>query len=503
MGPAKTVGRRCRKAAAEPARAICPNGALSAVVLRSMEKQVGLTIRLQRIVSACPVFRFKTHLVLPVPIARDRVPMNYETRIESAGDHGDDLGNDRGNDRGNHRATAADTSYGFIERAAASRASRRRTWLIAGAGVALLGGLWLFVHRDDAPAGGADASRQAATVSVIVPGRTTIAGQINATGTLAARRDEPVGSVGEGGVVSDVRVEAGDWVKQGQVLAVIDRSVQNQAQASQAAQVEVARADARIAQTNLDRARKLVAQGFISKADMDRLTATRDAAVARVRVAQASLGQLRAQAARLNIVAPSDGLVLERKVERGQVVGPASGTLFRVARHGELEVQARLSETDLATITPGVAADVVPVGSQKVFTGTVWQVAPVIDPATRQGVARIALAYSPALRPGGFAAVTIRAGSVVAPRLPESAILSDNAGSYVFVVGPGNKVVRRAVKTGVVTADGIAVVQGLTGTERVVLRAGGFLQPGETINPKLANPNQAGPATGASGAAAD
>lgn len=412
--------------------------------------------------------------------------MNYETRIETAGEHGDEVSGDRGG--------AADTSYGFIARAAATRAARRRTWLIAAAGAALLGGLWLFVHRNDEPATATDAARQAATVSVVVPGRTTIAGQINATGTLAARRDEPVGSVGEGGVVADVRAEAGDWVKQGQVLAVIDRSVQNQAQASQAAQVEVARADARIAQTNLDRARKLVAQGFISKADMDRLTATRDAAAARVRVAQASLGQLRAQAARLNIVAPSDGLVLERKVERGQVVGPASGMLFRIARNGELEVQARLSETDLAAIAPGVPAEVTPVGSQKVYKGSVWQVAPVIDPATRQGIARIALAYSPALRPGGFASVTIRAGAVVAPKLPESAILSDNAGSYVFVVGPGNKVVRRPVKTGAVAPDGIAVVQGLAGTERVVLRAGGFLQPGETVNPKLAGPAAGAPA---------
>lgn len=402
--------------------------------------------------------------------------MNYETRIEPVEDQAVDHGG------------AADTSYGFIERAEASRAARRRTWLVAGGTAALLGGLWLFVHRNDVPATATDAAHQAATVSVVVPGRTTIAGQINATGTLAARRDEPVGSVGEGGMVSDVRVEAGDWVKQGQVLAVIDRSVQNQAQASQAAQVEVARADARIAQTNLDRARKLVAQGFISRADMDRLTATRDAAAARVRVAQASLGQLRAQAARLDIVAPSDGLVLERKVERGQVVGPASGTLFRIARGGELEVQARLSEVDLAAIAPGVPAEVTPVGSQKVYRGTVWQVAPVIDPVTRQGVARIALAYSPALRPGGFAGVTIRAGAVVAPKLPESAILSDNAGSYVFVIGPGNKVVRRPVKTGAVAADGIAIVQGLTGSERVVLRAGGFLQPGETVNPKLAVP---------------
>jgi RND family efflux transporter MFP subunit len=311
-----------------------------------------------------------------------------------------------------------------------------------------------------------------------------VVGAINATGTIAARYDEPVGSVGEGGQVVEVRAEAGQWVRKGQVLAVIDRSVQAQAQASQAAQIRVADADARLAQANLDRGLKLVDRGFISRADIDRLTATRDAAVARVGVARASLGQLQAQSARLTITAPSDGLVLERKVEKGQVVGAASGTLFRIARGGDLEVLARLSETDLAAIAPGVSAEVTPVGSPRSFAGQVWQISPVIDPQTRQGTARIALAYAPELRPGGFASVVIRAGSVVAPLLPESAILSDDKGSFVYIVGAGNKVERRSVRTGTVSDAGIAVIEGLTGAERVVLRAGGFLQPGETVNPK-------------------
>ena len=366
----------------------------------------------------------------------------------------------------------------------ASPLAARRIWLIIAAVAVLLVGIWFLVHRGDAP-GAARGAGQAATVTVIAPGRTTVAGTITATGTIAARYDEPVGSVGEGGQVVEVRAEAGQWVRKGQVLAVIDRSVQQQAQASQAAQIRVAEADARLAQANLDRGLKLVDRGFISRADVDRLTATRDAAAARVGVARASLGQLQAQTARLVIAAPSDGLILERKVERGQVVSSGTGTLFRIARGGELEVLARLAESDLAALTPGVAADVTPVGSQRSFTGKVWQVSPVIDPQTRQGTARIALAYSPDLRPGGFAGVVIRAGTVVAPLLPESAILSDDKGAYVYVVGAGNKVERRAVRTGTVTDTGIAVVEGLTGAERVVLRAGGFLQPGETVNPKL------------------
>src|SRR5690606_36392185 len=110
---------------------------------------------------------------------------------------------------------------------------------------------------------GSNAASQAPVVTVVVPGRSTVAGEISATGTLAARREMPVGSVGEGGQVVQVLVEPGQWVKAGQVLAVIDRSVQTQQQASLAAQVSVAAADAQLAQANLDRALKLVDRGFI------------------------------------------------------------------------------------------------------------------------------------------------------------------------------------------------------------------------------------------------
>jgi RND family efflux transporter MFP subunit len=202
-------------------------------------------------------------------------------------------------------------------------------------------------------------------------------------------------------------------------------------------------------------------------------------------VARATLGQLQAQAARLNIVAPAAGLVLERKVEPGQVVGGGSGVLFRIAKGGEMELKAQLGEADLAQLAPGVSVEVTPVGGTKAFTGQVWQIAPVIDPLSRQGVARVALAYAPELRPGGFASAVIRSGSVVAPMLPESAILSDDKGSYVYIVGKNDKVERRAVQTGIVTEAGIAVVGGLSGTERVVLRAGGFLSPGESVKPRL------------------
>ena len=364
------------------------------------------------------------------------------------------------------------------------RSARRKIIVVFAIIAVLVVAIWFLSHRGK-PGVPVDAAGQAPVVSVLTPGTTTVQGLINANGSLAARREMPVGAVGEGGQVRAVLVESGQWVHAGQVLAVIDRSVQVQQQAAQTAQISVSQADARLAQENLDRALKLVARGFISKADVDRLTATRDAAAARVNVARAQSGQIGAQVARLNIVAPADGLLLERKVEPGQVVSPGSGVLFRIAKGGEMEMLAKLGEVDLAQVSTGVIAEVTPVGSATKFTGQVWQISPVIDPQTRQGTVRVALAYSPALRPGGFASAVIKSGSVVAPILPDSAILSDAKGSYVYVVGKDNKAARRDIKTGIVTDGGIAVVSGLSGSERVVLRAGSFLNPGETINPVL------------------
>lgn len=366
------------------------------------------------------------------------------------------------------------------------RRKRRRLWIVLALVVlTVAAGMW-FMTRGGEPTASATAAAEAGqAVTVIVPGRATIAGEISATGTLAARRELPIGVPGSGGLVNRVLVDAGDWVGAGQTLAVLDRSVQAQQIDQQRAQIRVAESDARLAQANLERALQLVERGFISTADVDRLTATRDAAVARVEVARAQLDELQARTAQLNIVAPAAGLILERNIEPGQVVGAGSGAVFRMARGGEMEMMARLGEDDLARISVGVPAEVQPVGLDRSFSGQVWQIAPTIDPQTRQGTARIALPYAPGLKPGGFATASIAAGTLVAPKLPESAIQDDDGQSYVYIVTEDDTVERRDVTTGLITDDGIAITEGLAGTERVVLRAGGFLKPGETVTPKV------------------
>ena len=372
------------------------------------------------------------------------------------------------------------------ERLAGPDAPRsRRRWIIAAVVLVLAILAWAIWGRGGEAAPKGPPVAQLPAVSVVVPGRVTVDRTISATGSVAARREMPVGVAGEGGMITRVLVEPGQWVQAGQVLATVDRAVQTQTAASLGAQVQVARADLTLAQAELDRANQLVGRGFVSRADLQRRTATRDAAAARVKVAAAQLGEARARNGRLDIRAPAAGLVLTRQAEPGQIVSAGSGVLFRMAQGGQLELRAQLSEGDLAGLRPGARARVTPVGSQRSFAGEVWQVAPVIDPQTRQGIARVALPYDPSLRPGGFAAAEIVGGVGQMPVLPDSAIQSDDRGSFVYLVGANGKVTRRSVRIGQVSDAGVAIADGLNGTERVVRSAGGFLSEGQQVKPVI------------------
>lgn len=375
----------------------------------------------------------------------------------------------------------------------ADKARRKRTFLIVALvliALALAATYYAFTHSK----GAADVEGQGGAaipnVTVVIPGRVSVEAAISANGTIAARREMPVGVAGEGGQVVRVLVEPGQWVGAGQTLAVIDRSVQAQQAASLAASIRVAQADANLAQAELERAQALVGRGFISKADMDRKRATRDAANARVRVAQAQYGEATARNSRLNIVAPAAGLVLTRQVEPGQIVGAGSGILFRMARGGEMEMLAQMAEADLARVQIGTRATVTPVGTDVQIAGQVWQKSPVIDMNTRQGTVRIAVPYSDALRPGGFADARLIAGTAEAPLLPESAVQSGPEGNYVLVVDGKDMIKRQPVKVGTVTDKGVSIASGLTGNERVVALAGAFLNPGDKVKPVVQKSSQ-------------
>jgi HlyD family secretion protein len=369
------------------------------------------------------------------------------------------------------------------------RSNRRRNIIIAVAVIALVAlaiALALMMNRgkrDDAATTAAAGGGQIPTVSVIVPGQSAVGRVISTSGALAAQRDQPVGIAGSGGRVTRVLVDAGSWVKAGQVLATVDSSVQAQQAAQLSASIAAARANASLAQSNLDRAQGLVAGGFVSKADLDAKRAARDSANAQVRVTQAQLGVEMAQIGQLAVRAPTAGLILSRSVEVGQIISPGNGGLFRLALGGAMEMRASMSQQDLASIHVGMPATVTPLGSSETLSGSVRLVSPIIDPQSRQGEVRIAIPYSSSIRPGGFAEAKIAAGATTATVLPQSAVLSDGKGNYVYIVGKQNIIERRAITIGQVGDAGVTIASGLSGMESVVLSAGPFLNPGQKIAP--------------------
>lgn len=398
--------------------------------------------------------------------------MNYEPKFS---DFGEKLGTDE-------------------EYSRAKGLPRWLIWLVVGlAALAIVFFAWRAMQPEKpgvaAKTGGTAASsgedKQAPKVTVVVPGRQLVENIVTATGTLAAQEDMPVGAAGEGGQVLRVLVQPGSWVRQGQVLAVVDRQVQIQQANQVASQIAASQADSRLAQSELDRANSLAGRGFISKADLQRKAAARDASHARVHIAQAQLAELRARMGRLDIKAPADGYVLSRSIEPGQIVGPGGAVLFRIARGGKLELKADVGEADLLKMSVGRPVQVTPVGTDSVFNGSIWQITPTIDPQSRQGAVRVALPFDRSLRPGGFASARIVSGSVFAPLLPESAVQADKGVNFVYIVDADGKVRRVDVKVGTVNERGASILEGLTGNEKIVVSAGGFLNPGELVRPEF------------------
>lgn len=318
-------------------------------------------------------------------------------------------------------------------------------------------------------------------VTVLAPGLSDVVGSVEFTGTINARDETAIGVEGEGARIAAVLVEAGDRVKRGQLLARLDNSIaQPQLRSIEAALAE-ARAAADLAAAEARRAEEVAASGALSAQEIERRRSAAVSAEAKVQVAAAQLAESRARLARTEIRAPSDGIILTRDAEVGQLATPGSGALFRLGRGGAIEMRGVVAEQDLPALAPGQSAVVRITGVERAFEGTVRLIGAVIDPQTRLGSVRIDLPSDPQLRPGAFARAQVFVSRDQRPVLPQTALLADERGNYVLIVADGDKVERRDVRVAGTRNDGIVIASGLAGAERVVTTAGAFLREGERV----------------------
>jgi RND family efflux transporter MFP subunit len=367
----------------------------------------------------------------------------------------------------------------------------RRAWIVAGV-VALVA--IFVVLRATRPHSGAVASlshESVPLVSVVTPTFVPVTATVTLTGTIFARNDIPIGVQGDSGRVVAIYVEAGDHVKRGQLLAKLDQSVLLQQEKRLAASLAEARAQAVLSQAEFRRAKGVEASGALSAEEIERRRAAAVTDEARVDVAAAQLAETQAWIARNEIRAPADGTVLTRTAELGQTATQASEPLFRIARGGEVEMRGQVAEQDMTRLALNQPAAVYLTGISKAFSGHVRLLGAVIDPKTRLGEIRIALDPDPALRPGSFARGEVTIGNAKRPVLPQTAVLSDTQGSYVFVVTADRLIERRAVRIADTTATGVVIGDGLKGDEQVVALAGGFVRAGERV--EVAAPSGAKP----------
>jgi HlyD family secretion protein len=370
--------------------------------------------------------------------------------------------------------------------AAAGWLTRRRAiWiaLIVAAAVATLLALRLtqaFAVKD--PAAG---KTPAPAVTVTQVGVSATPTTVSIVGTIGARYDMPIGVEGDAGRVSAIYVEAGDHVKRGQLLARLNVSVMEPQVANLAAALEQAKAEAELAQAEAKRADAVGVSGALSAEETQRRRSSAVTAQAKVKVAAAMLAESQARLDRAQVRAPVDGVILTRNVEVGQTATPGGEALFRLSEGGEVELRGQVSEQDLPLLKVGQPVSVHLTGTSQSYEGHVRLLGAVIDPATRLGTIRVALTPDPNLRPGAFARAEVTISNAARVVLPQTAVLSDEKGSYVYIVNAENKVERRSVRVSGIVANGVTISDGVGAKDQVVATAGGFLQQGEVVRPVL------------------
>jgi len=327
--------------------------------------------------------------------------------------------------------------------------------------------------------------KAALSVRTVVPTMAKWTQSIAANGNIAAWQETVIGSELGGLRLKEVRVNVGDVVHKGDVLARLgDETVQADLAQARAA-LQEAEAAAAEARANGDRARRFQGTGAMSLQQIAQLLTAEQTAKARVEVAKARLHAEELRLAQTRIVAPDGGIISGRAATVGTV--PQTGQeLFRLILRGRLEWRAEVTAAEIGRVTPGAAASITLADGSKV-TGKVRSVGPAIDPQTRNGLVYVDLAGS-AAKAGMFARGEIAARNAEGVKgkpvltLPQSAVLLRDGFAQVFRVGPDRKLTQLKVTTGRRVGERVEILAGVTLQEQVVESGVGFLNDGDLVD---------------------
>jgi RND family efflux transporter MFP subunit len=295
-----------------------------------------------------------------------------------------------------------------------------------------------------------------------------IARRVTVSGVVEPIRTVGINSQLAGGILAVEALE-GDAVRAGSVLARLDdRELK--------AQIASAEASHEVARANFQRSQRLREGQVITAAEYDRDRAA-------LLAAEAQLQQLRTRHDYTTVRAPINGVVTEKRVEAGDVVGVQT-RLFTLADVDTMVVRVQVSELDVVALKPDAAVTVVlDAFPDRQLTGRIRRVFPAADPATRLVPVEVALRQpgERIARSGFLARVEFALGARNDVLLvPASAVVGDATSSAVFVVQDGTAM-RRTVRTGLTSEGRVEILAGVSAGETVVIAGNNSLRDGAQV----------------------
>jgi RND family efflux transporter MFP subunit len=322
-------------------------------------------------------------------------------------------------------------------------------------------------------------------VAVVTPARSAPQEEIVLPGTMQAFTDAPI-YARTNGYLKRWHVDIGTRVKAGQLLAEIDTPELDQQLLQARADLNTARANARLAQTTAERYRDLIESDSVSRQDLDNANGNLEAREAAVESARANVKRLEQLQAFRRIEAPFDGVITTRNTDIGALIDSGSNAkeLFHLAAVHQLRVFVNVPQVYSRAARPGLAADLtLKEFPGRRFTGTLARTSSAIDVASRTLLTEIDVDNKGnELLPGSYAEVHIKLPTAATTlQLPVDALIFKGDGLQVATVDTQNRIALVAVTSGRDFGEMVEILSGLSGSERVVSNPPDSLSPGQTV----------------------
>ena len=323
------------------------------------------------------------------------------------------------------------------------------------------------------------APKPALTVTTVKPGSSEWPLKLSANGNIAPWQEAVVGAEVNGLRLIDIKVNVGDEVRKGQVLAVFDTESVLADIALVKANLAEAQAALAEAQSNAERARQLQNTGAISAQQIGQYLTAESTARARIASAQAQLRQQNLRLKHARVLAPDSGVISARSATLGSVA-PAGTELFRMVRQNRLEWRAEVTASEIPRIKTAKSVVVSPANGTPI-RGTVRMIAPTSDPQTRNTIVYVDLPAGGEARSGMFAKGEFELGASQALTVPQQSVVVKDGFTYVFQIGADSRVIQTRVQTGRRTGDQIEITAGLKPDSLLVASGAGFLNDGDLV----------------------